>query len=209
MPKTPLFRILGAAVLALCAVGAPAAESWSAETVQARRAAAPTWDELAHTRWIADGRNDAPRKVYVFMDANCKYCTKFWSDARPWVDSGQVQLRHIMVGVIAPSSAGKAATLLGDADPSRRLDAFERAHAFGVARMMAGGQRHSLEDPALQPAATMPADIVRQLDEHLHLMRALGLQGTPGIVFRASNGQVVSRPGLTPEELPQVLGGPR
>ena len=204
MTKLPLIRLAGAAFLALAAIGTSAAAQWSAPQSQAGSAA--TWDDLEHSHWIADGRDDAPRKIYVFMDANCKYCTKFWSDARPWVNSGKVQLRHVMVAVIAPSSAGKAAAILADADPARRLFSFEQAHAFGVVRMMANGQRPSLEDPNLQPLAVIPANVGRQLADHDRMMRSLGIQGTPGIVFRAANGQVVAKPGLAPEELSQVLG---
>jgi len=206
MTPSPLIRLAGAACLALATLGAAAATQWSAGAAQTQAGQAPTWDDLAHSRWIADGREDAPRKVYVFMDANCKYCTKFWSDARPWVNSGKVQLRLIMVAIIAPSSAGKAATILLDPDPAKRLSSYEQAHAFGVVRMMANGQQPSLEDPNLQPLATIPAGVTRQLDDDGRMMRSLGLQGTPGIVFRAANGQLVAKPGLTPEELPQVLG---
>lgn len=202
MTKISMIRLASAALLAFAAIGAAAAAQWSPS-----QAGAPaTWDDLEHSHWIADGRDDAPRKIYVFMDANCKFCTKFWSDARPWVDSGKVQLRHVMVAVIAPSSAGKAATILSDADPARRLSVFEQAHAFGVVRMMANGQRPSLEDPNLQPMATIPADIARRLDDDDRMMRSLGIQGTPGIVFRAANGQLFAKGGLAPEELPQVLG---
>ncbi len=192
------------ALLVLATAPAPAAQ-WTG-AIQRQGAAPTTLDDLSHARWIADGRDDAPRKVYVFMDANCRYCTKFWSDARPWVDSGKVQLRHIMVAVIAPSSAGKAAALLADADPARRLGSFERAHAFGVVRMMAGGPRHALEDPNLQPLQPIPAEIGRTLDRHESLMRSLGLQGTPGMAFSGPDGRLVTRPGLASDELPTVLG---
>ena len=205
MTKTSLIRLAGAACLALAALGAAAAQ-WSAGAAQAQAGARPTWDDLAHSHWIADGRDDAPRKIYVFMDANCKYCTKFWSDARPWVNSGKVQLRHLMVAVIAPSSAGKAATLFVDPDPAKRLSSFEQAHAFGVVRMMAGGQHASLEDPNLQPLEPIPAKIDGIIGDDERLMHAFGLQGTPGIVFRLPSGQLVARPGLLPEELPAVLG---
>ena len=206
MTKFPLICLAGAALLALASVQAPAAQ-WTG-AVQRQGAPAPSLEDLAHAKWIADGRDDAPRKVYVFMDANCKYCTKFWSDARPWVDSGKVQLRHIMVAVIAPTSAGKAATLMVDPDPARRLASYEQAHAFGVVRMMTGGPHHGLEDPNLQPLLPIPAAVGRTLENHAELMRALGLQGTPGIVFRGLDGQLVARPGLAPQDLPLALGSP-
>ena len=204
MNKLPLISLAGAALLALAAVQAPAAQ-WTG-AIERQGAAPISWADLERSRWIADGRDDAPRKVYVFMDANCKYCTKFWSDARPWVRSGKVQLRHIMVAVIAPTSAGKAATLMVDPDPARRLAAFEEAHAFGVVRMLAGGTRHSLEDPNLPPMDTIPAAVGRSLDEHERLMLALGMHGTPGIVFRGLDGKLVTRPGIPQDELPAILG---
>jgi len=204
MTKFPSICLAAAALLALACVEAPAAQ-WSGALE--RQAAAPTtWDDLGRSHWIADGRDDAPRKIYVFMDANCKYCTKFWSDARPWVDSGKVQLRHIMVAVIAPTSAGKAATLMADRDPAKRLSSYERAHAFGVVRMMSGGPHQTLEDPNLAPMDPLPDALARTLSDNEDLMRGFGLHGTPGIVFRSKDGHVVAKAGLSPEELPQVLG---
>lgn len=205
MNKLPLLRLALAATLALASIQAPAAAQWTG-AIQRQGAAPVSWDDLSQTRWIADGRDDAPRKVYVFMDANCKYCTKFWSDARPWVDSGKVQLRYIMVAVIAPTSGGKAATLLVDPDPARRLASYEHAHAFGVVRMMAGGPHHSWDDPNLQPMQPIPAAVGRTLEAHQELMSALGLRGTPGIVYRGLDGKLATRPGVTTEDMPLVLG---
>ena len=201
--RLPLRGLAATALLALSSVRANAAQ-WAPETE--RRGAPVTWSELEQAKWIADGRDDAPRKVYVFMDANCKYCTKFWSDARPWVNSGKVQLRHIMVAVIAPTSAGKAATLLADPDPARRLFNYEQAHAFGVARMMAGGPHHALDDASLPPMQGIPPAVGLLLEHDEGLMHALGLTGTPGIVYRGLDGRIAARPGIASEDLPLVFG---
>jgi hypothetical protein len=91
-------------------------------------------------------------------------------------------------------------------DPARRLASYERAHAFGVVRMLTGGPHHTLEDPNLQPMQAVPAPVGRALQAHDMLMRTLGLRGTPGIVYRGLDGQLVVRPGIPPEELPLVLG---
>lgn len=64
------------------------------------------WKSLEQSAWIQDGK-DAPKTIYVFTDVNCPYCHAFWQKARPWVDSGKVQLRHIMVGVIRENSKHK------------------------------------------------------------------------------------------------------
>ena len=180
---------------------------WTGGGMQARGAAArPGWDDLARSHWLADGRDDAPRKVYVFLDVNCVYCAKFWADARPWVDSGKVQLRYLMVAVIAQSSAGKAATLLADPNPAARLSAYERAHAFGVARMMQGGPHHSMDDASLAPMSPLPEAARRTLVQNEKLMDALALQGTPGLVFAGPDGRLVAIGGLPAKGLERVLG---
>ena len=192
--RLPLLNLAASALLALASVNVPAAQ-WSG----AQRQEAPvTWDELAHTKWIADGRDDAPRKVYVFMDANCGYCTKFWAEARPWVDSGKVQLRYIMVAVIAPTSGRKAAAVMTDPDPARRLARYELARATGA----------NPQDAVLEPPLGIPPAIGLQLEQHEGLMVALGLRGTPGLVYRGLDGQMSTRGGVATENLPLVLGSP-
>ena len=204
MNKFPLITLAAATLLGLASFDAPAQAQW---TGAAQRQGAPVTPEtLRQTRWIADGRDDAPLKVYVFLDANCVYCAKFWADARPWVDAGKVQLRYIMVAVIAPTSAGKAATPLGDPDPARRLAAYERSHAFGVARMMQGGPHHSMQDASLPPAVPMPEAIARELQASEGLMKALSLRGTPGIVFQRPDGRLVALSGMPPDGLAGLLG---
>ncbi len=190
--RLPLLCLAASALFALASVNVAAAQ-WAG----AQRQGAPvTWDELEHTKWIADGRDDAPRKVYVFMDANCGYCTKFWAESRPWVDSGKVQLRYVMVAVIAPTSARKAAAVMTDPDPARRLARYERARATGV----------DSQDAVLEPALGIPPAVGLQLEQHEGLMIALGLRGTPGLVFHGLDGQMATRAGIATENLPLVLG---
>ena len=200
MIKLLLTCLAGAALLAFSG-GDAAAAQWTGTS----QAQAPTLDDLAHAHWIADGRDDAPRKVYVFLDANCIYCAKFWADARPWVDSGKVQLRYLMVAVIAPTSAGKAATLLADPDPAGRLTAFERSHAFGVARMMQGGPHASMEDANLLPTP-VSSDVAQFLQANEGFMTALKLRGTPGLVFRGPDGRAVAIGGIPAAGLESVFG---
>ena len=196
MNKLPMIRLAGAAFLALAAIGASAAAAaqWTAAQRAGRRARERGTTSSTAT-WIADGRDDAPRKVYVFMDANCKYCTKFWSDARPWVDSGKVQLRHVMVAVIAPTSAGKAAAH-ADRSGSGQAPVLVRAGA----RVRRGahdgrtGRVHSLEDPNLKPLEVIPAKVARQLETTTAAwMRSLGMQRHAGhrlpLVERHRRGQ--------------------
>lgn len=151
------------------------------------------WKQLEATTWVRDGRADAPRVVYTFSDANCPYCHRFWEAARPWVDSGKVQLRHVMVGVIREDSPAKAAAILGAPNPSAAL--LDNEHRFDK-----GG---------IAPAATLSPAIANQLNAHQELMIALGFQGTPGILFKDAQGLVQRRSGMPQGDDMTAVMGPR
>lgn len=167
---------------------------------------AGAWQQLEASHWIEDGRKGAPRVVYVFTDPNCPFCNKFWADARPWVDSGKVVLRHVMVGILTPTSAGKAAALLADKDPAAALLAYERGHAAGNVKSLASGRPRPLADDGLKPLANIPAEIGGKLAANERLMASLGLQATPAMVWRDAAGTVQMRTGAPPSALATVLG---
>lgn len=152
-----------------------------------------TWDQLEKSTWVQDGKADAPRVIYTFTDANCPYCHTFWDAARPWVDAGKVQLRHVMVGVIRQDSANKAAAILKAATPENALTENER-------KQSAGG---------ITPMATVPVDVRKQLDANERLMLELGFQGTPGILFQDEQGNVQRRSGMPQGNDLKVVLGPR
>lgn len=150
-----------------------------------------TWNKLEKASWVLDGKAAAPRVVYTFTDANCPYCHSFWEAARPWVNAGKVQLRHVMVGVIRPDSANKAAAILKADTPGDALAENERNQASG----------------GIKPMATVPADVSSQLDSNQRLMLELGFQGTPGILFHDEQGNVQRRSGMPQgDDLNNVLG---
>lgn len=152
-----------------------------------------TWSKLEKATWVLDGKADAPRVVYTFTDANCPYCHSFWEAARPWVDAGKVQLRHVMVGVIRQDSANKAAAILKAPSPGAALAENERNQSSG----------------GIKPLATVPAQVMTQLDSNQRLMLELGFQGTPGILFHDEQGNVQRRAGMPQGNDLNVVLGPR
>lgn len=170
------------------------------------QAAHAQWEALGRVHWISDGRANAPRAVYVFTGPNCPYCNKFWSDARPWVDTGKVQLRHVLVGILTPTSAGKVAALLLASDPAAALDAYERRNAFGVVRSIASGQAKALSDATLKPMEPVPARIQNEIDANERLMAKLGLRATPAFAWRGPSGELETRTGIPQGGLDRMLG---
>jgi thiol:disulfide interchange protein DsbG len=150
-----------------------------------------TWSKLQDAAWVQDGKTTAPRTVYAFSDPNCPYCNLFWEAARPWVDAGKVQLRHVMVGVIRADSANKAAAILTASSPEQALTSNERNFANG----------------GIKPVATVSAKVRADLNANELLMLELGFQGTPGILFLDEDGNVQRRSGMPqPADLTTVLG---
>ncbi len=77
------------------------------------------WKKMETASWLQEGKKEAPVILYVFADPFCPYCLKFWQQARPWVESGKVQIRTLLVGVIKPESPATAAAILATADPAK------------------------------------------------------------------------------------------
>ncbi len=154
---------------------------------------AEMWSAMASTSWIADGNNDAERKIYVFVDPNCPYCTAFWNSARPWVEAGKVQLRHIPVGILREDSVGKAAALLAADDPEQALQEHERAGRAST----------------LSPLSEIPADIARQLSGNREVMHRLGAQATPTIFWRNETGRLQYHQGAPQDDQLELILGPR
>lgn len=147
--------------------------------------------KLERSTWIADGSAEAPRIIYMFSDPNCPYCTMFWNQARPWVEAGDVQIRHVMVGMLRQDSVEKAAALLNAKDQQAAL------------------HKHESEGKAstLEGLKNIPAAIQQQLDSNLGLMAEMGVAATPAIFYPDENGQLRQQRGApSPDVLKQIMG---
>jgi len=149
------------------------------------------WAKMEKSAWIADGKANAPRIVYLFSDPNCPYCNLFWEQARPWVESGKVQLRHIMVGIIRADSPGKSAALLAAKDPQQALLEHEKAGKAST----------------LKPLGSIPAEVQAKLAANQALMDELGLSATPAIFYLDEQQRLQQQQGAPrPDMLGKILG---
>lgn len=154
---------------------------------------AATWDALSKSHWVADGSDDAAHIIYMFTDPNCPFCHKFWEQARPWVDEGKVQIRHILVGMLTHSSPGKAAAILQSDNPSQALHEHEEAGP----------------DEGIAPLADIPEDVSTRLDENAELMKQMQIQGTPGIFYFDQEGALQIQRGAPLDQDLELILGPR
>ena len=149
------------------------------------------WQRMSQASWIRDGKADAPRKIYIFADPFCPYCRQFWQQARPWVESGKVELRTLLVGVIKPESQAYAAAIMSAPDPSQAWRDYEQS-AGKVA-------------PPL-PARVAP-EKAKAININQKLMDDLGASVTPAIYYLNDDGVLQQAVGLPDKEkLAAIMG---
>ncbi|GAB3672321.1 thiol:disulfide interchange protein DsbG [Salinisphaera aquimarina] len=151
------------------------------------------WPLLEKASWIGDGDDDAPRKIYVFTDPNCPYCHKFYEAARPWVEAGKVQLRHIPVGILKQTSPGKAAALLAADDPEKAMARHE----------------HNYRSGGITPMEDIPSALQQKVAANNLLMSDLGIQGTPGIFYKNDDNKIQVKQGIPQGKLLDRVMGPK
>ena len=143
---------------------------------------------LEQSAWIAEGNGE--RIVYVFTDPYCPYCQRLFHEARPWVEAGEVQLRHVMVGLMDRDSPRTAISMLAADDPSAAL----LAHLRGE------------ETPRLE---SLPRDLEEALFDNHQLMESFGLMATPSMVYQGERGLQMAHGLPEEDELAAIFGARR
>lgn len=141
--------------------------------------APPLWQRLGQATWVADGASHPRHLFYVIADANCPYCNELWQKLRSLYGQG-LQVRFVMVGILADSSPGKAAAILEARDPAAALDRDEAG--YGKLPDDLGG--------GIPPLAKPKASTLAALKRNERLMYDLGAQGTPVLVYRDQKGDM-------------------
>ena len=149
------------------------------------------WQRMEKADWILDGQKTAPRVVYVFADPYCPYCKQFWQQARPWVESGKVQIRTLMVGVIKPESPAAAAAILSAKDPAKSWHEYEQSNG-----------KMTLALPK-----TIPPAIMRSLNLNQKIMDDLGANATPAIYYMNEENVLQQAVGLPDAEKLKTIRG--
>lgn len=147
------------------------------------------WQMLEDSDWVMDGDSNAETIVYTFTDPNCPYCDRFREVADPWIEAGNVQLRHIMVGILRQDSAPLAATVIGSEDAASALSQLQEGK-LGVNREIAAGAR-------------------KRVMENNNLMSQIGARATPTSLYLDETGQIGVAQGIpNPGAMERMMGGP-
>lgn len=132
------------------------------------------WQKLEQANWIQDGQETAQKVIYTFTDPYCPYCQRLREIAEPYIAEGDVQLRHIMVGILQEDSIKKAAAILGADSPEEAL----QQHIHQV-----DNTSGDLNDAALTNGALL-------VEKNNQLMEQLGFMATPTSIYKDEKGHV-------------------
>ncbi|MGH7117436.1 MAG: thiol:disulfide interchange protein DsbG [Acetobacteraceae bacterium] len=116
-------------------------------------------------------------ELTAFMDPNCIWCHKLYEDAQPVIAAGKLRLRVVLVGIIKPSSAAKAVTILAAKDPARAL-ALDELHFDEAA-----------ESGGIAPAKTIPPELGAAIRANTELLQKTGEAATPTLLLQNRAGE--------------------
>lgn len=149
------------------------------------------WKKMEAASWLLEGKKEAPVILYVFADPFCPYCLQFWQQARPWVESGKVQIRTLLVGVIKPESQATAAAILATPDPAKTWHDYEQS-----------GGKVKIDIPG-----NLSSDKMKVVSDNQQLMDQLGANATPAIYYMNKENMLQQVVGLPEaDKLPAIMG---
>lgn len=155
------------------------------------RLGAAQWDALAKSTWFVAGNPHAKRIVYAFMDTRCPFCHRMWVASQPLLKQGHVQLRVILVAVIAPASLPEGAEVLDASDPLQAWKHNEQD--FG----------HN-PDPVANAGSMLSR---AKIQANTQLFTQLGFPGTPTVIYKDASGKIQAIPGDPPPAMLKTILG--
>ena len=79
------------------------------------------YQKLQITNFVEQGQQNAPQSMYVIFDPNCIFCHILFEATQKQVDSGQLIIRWVPIGIISRSSPFKAMAILSAESPIEAL----------------------------------------------------------------------------------------
>ncbi len=127
--------------------------------------------------WVQDGKDSAPHKMYIMIEPNCSACHMMYKDVAPLIASGQLAVRWILVSFMKKESDGMNAAIMTAKDPGAAIAMDEKNFNMQT------------ETGGIKPLPTVSDDIKAKLKQNMSFMMDNGFVGTPGLIFKTTNGQ--------------------
>ncbi|ODN42365.1 thiol:disulfide interchange protein DsbG [Piscirickettsia litoralis] len=170
--------------------GANLTENYVKKNIQPK-IASKLLEEAGKTHWFLEGKVDAPHQIYLVAEPNCSICHMLYKNLQPYVQSGQLSIRWIMVAFLKQDSVGKAAAVLSAKDPAALLAQDEKTFDM---KTESGGVKPLAEKDISEK-------VKAELKENLAFFEKNGMQGTPVVIYKDSKGENQVLPGYPREKL--------
>jgi thiol:disulfide interchange protein DsbG len=131
---------------------------------------------IGKTSWFLQGSAKAPHQFYVIADPNCLFCHRLYSAMQPYIKSGQLAVRWIVIGIIKPSSRGKALTILGSKSPVAALVQNEKNFNEATEE----GSISATQKASLEATAALQKNTAFALNNHFN--------ATPVVLYKTEHG---------------------
>lgn len=157
------------------------------------KSAVNAFQAAAKTSYIQQGKDSAPHKAYVLADPNCYFCHKTYEALLPEIQSGNLAVRWILVGVIKPDSPAKAMAILGSKDPVKAMEINENAFS------------ESQEEGGIKPLEN-PSDATKEaLNTNMGFMMNNKFNVTPIIIYKTQSGLIKLDQGMPQGDIKTVV----
>ncbi|ODN41880.1 thioredoxin fold domain-containing protein [Piscirickettsia litoralis] len=135
--------------------------------------------QVSETKWFSEGKTNAPHQLYLIAEPNCSICHILYDKLKPYVKSGQLSIRWVMVAFIRDNSAGKVAAIWSAQDSVKALAKDEAG--FNMAK----------ESGGIEPIAAnkIPLNLTMALKGNMIFFQNSGFAGTPSLIYRDKQGK--------------------
>lgn len=148
---------------------------------------------LKGVRYITDGKNTAPHKMYMVWDPNCSICHIMYGAIKPMIKSGQLQVRFIPVAIRGATSTTKSAEVLNaktDAAAMAFINKDEAAFQLNYKKQIEAGGLKGITKNASNAKA------FAQVKTNTEFFMKSGFQGTPVVLYKDTKGEMQMLPGF-------------
>lgn len=132
---------------------------------------------------LGDSNVPPEKSMYVFYEPFCGYCKKLHRELEPYIKEG-LNVKIIPVSFLSSQSPNIIATLSKSDDLYRDL-------VLSDSKM-------------LKVTANATPELMAKIDGNFEVMKALGINGTPGVVYVADDGKYQIGRGMTGASLDKV-----
>jgi len=128
-------------------------------------------------------------EITAFVDPDCIFCHKFYEEAKALIDAGKLRVRYVVVAFLKPSSAPKAAAILGATDPAAAMAKNEK------------GFDTVTEEGGIAPAQNPAAATLSAVENNTRLLGESGEMATPTLIYCNQKGEPTLVHGLGKKSL--------